>query len=129
VDRNSDGTQGTDEEPLPNVTVRVTLSDGSVRTAKTDANGDLVIAGLVEGDASVEIIDGVPSEFTFLTNKVFKVRVLGNQITRTEPFRVVPATGPLAFTGSDSTDLLLYALALAGIGLGTVGLARKRRRQ
>jgi hypothetical protein len=120
VDSNGNGQRDAGEPALGGVTVSI---NGPVnKTATTDANGKYCFNNLPNGDYTVAIIAGVPAEYSYLSDQVVKVSVLGEQVTNDiAVFRVAP----LALTGSQPGRLVGFGLGMLLAG-GFIVMRTKR---
>ncbi|QIR35633.1 hypothetical protein HCG51_01925 [Tolypothrix sp. PCC 7910] len=78
TDTNGNGTQDNNEPGIPNVTVTLTLPNGTTRTATTDANGRYSFPGLAPGNYQVR---ANPPQNNILTTGInpFNINLLPSQ--------------------------------------------------
>ena len=63
-DTDGDGAQDPDEEGIEGVELTLTRPDGTTTTVTTDANGEYTFPGLVAGEYTIEVTDGLPAGVT-----------------------------------------------------------------
>jgi SdrD B-like domain len=129
-DKNRNGVQDPGEDPIVGAKVTLTLPDGSVLSARTNASGVFEFANLTPGDYDVEVLATDKP-----TNGAIKrkLSVKGVQVA-SDPAadfgfalaKSVPVKGDdLAFTGASSRNLAMVASAML---LAGVALLKPRRR-
>lgn len=129
---------------IAGVTITLVKPDGTTSTATTDATGKYTFCSLVGGTYTVKV-----NAATLPTGAIATYDLSGRKINETSvalssqdnndvdfgyklgdvkvlPEVIVP--DPIAYTGSNSTTMMLYGFASLLIGLGLAGLFTDRRR-
>jgi serine-aspartate repeat-containing protein C/D/E len=144
-DKNGNGKVDDGELGIAGVTVTLTRPDGSTVQTTTNATGVYRFDALPCGNYRVTVTPptGATNTFDLDGNKDSTVTVLlqngskddvdfGYKLVEVAPATVnrpaTPATPPLSFTGSNSTRLALWALAILLTGWGLLTLGRDRKK-
>jgi hypothetical protein len=129
VDVNENGFLDPTEVTLPDAEVKITGPNGFVKVVTTDAQGRYDLGELAPGDYTIEITgNGVPAQFKLISGKKVTVTVLADQVTAPEaPFRLNSSVNELAFTGTQTQNLVRSAAMLIAAGLALFGIVRRRR--
>jgi len=126
-DANKDQVQDANEDPVPNVTVRLTnQATDEVLTQTTNADGKYLFSGLDAGTYLVEVLTSTfPDNYKLTTVGSYTVTVLDDQSFLDADFGIVEV---LPVTGMELGTFALIGLALLGLGAALLGVERRRRR-